>query len=198
MNKIKVLIEGYARKIKGGWLASSTTTLIESNGKFILADPGTNRELLLGKLKQNDLTVSDVDFVFMTHYHPDHNLLSGIFPNAKILDDEFIYEGDSQIKHHGVIPGTSIKIISTPGHDQFHGSLVVPTREGIFVVAGDVFWWADEGKQDLSSAGVLLDHEDPFVKDKKALRKSRKKVLEIADWIIPGHGKMFGNPKRKV
>jgi hypothetical protein len=27
--------------------------------------------------------------------------------------------------------------------------------------------------------------------DEKALKESRKKILEIADYIIPGHGKMF-------
>lgn len=195
MNKIKVLIEGYAKEIKSGWLASSTTTLIESDGKFIIADPGTNRELLLEKFKQNNLTVSDINFVFMTHYHPDHNLLSGIFSNAKILDDELIYEKDSQVEHHGIIPGTDIKIISTPGHDQFHGSLVVPTKEGTFVVSGDVFWW-DEKEEQKTDKESLLKHKDPFVKNEKALKESREKVLKIADWIIPGHGKMFKNPKR--
>ena len=64
------------------------------------------------------------------------------------------------------------------------------------VVAGDVFWWID-GEQDTSSKEVLLRLEDPFVKDEKALQESRKKVLEIADWIIPGHGKIFRNPARK-
>jgi len=34
-------------------------------------------------------------------------------------------------------------------------------------------------------------HEDEFATDIEKLKESRKKVLEIADWIIPGHGKMF-------
>ncbi len=194
MAKVKVLIEGYAKEIKGGWLASSTTTLIESSGKFILVDPGTNRGLLLEKLKLNNLTVSDINFVFMTHCHPDHNLLSGIFPNAKVLDDELIYENDSQVEHHGVIPGTDIRIISTPGHDQFHGSLIVPANEGTFVVAGDVFWWDDKEEQKIDEEN-LLSHKDPFVKDEEALLESRKKILAVADFIIPGHGKMFKKPK---
>lgn len=32
---------------------------------------------------------------------------------------------------------------------------------------------------------------DPFANDNEALKKSRKLVLEKADWIIPGHGKKF-------
>lgn len=197
MAEVKVLIEGYAREIKGGWLASSTTTLIKDGKKKILVDPGTNRELLLKKLKEEGLTLDEIDFVFMTHYHIDHNLLMGIFSKAKVLDDDTIYEGDKEIAHGGFIPGTKVKIIKTPGHEKFHGSLVVPTEKGVVVVAGDVFLWADKEKQKIDRKS-LLEHKDPFVKDEKALLESRKKVLKIADWIIPGHGKRFKNPNKEA
>jgi glyoxylase-like metal-dependent hydrolase (beta-lactamase superfamily II) len=36
-----------------------------------------------------------------------------------------------------------------------------------------------------------MNHRDPYVKDKEKLKESRKKILEIADYVIPGHGKMF-------
>lgn len=45
MNNVKVLIEGYAKEIRGGWLASSTTTLIESNGIRVIVDPGAGLDL---------------------------------------------------------------------------------------------------------------------------------------------------------
>jgi len=32
---------------------------------------------------------------------------------------------------------------------------------------------------------------DQYLKDKKALIKSREKILKIADYIIPGHGNQF-------
>lgn len=35
MAKVKVLIEGYAKETKNGWLASSTTTLIEDSDTVI-------------------------------------------------------------------------------------------------------------------------------------------------------------------
>lgn len=190
MQKVTVLIEGYAEEIKGGWIASSSTVLIEAGGKRIIVDPGVNRQLLLKKLKEKNLGPANIDFVFMTHYHPDHNLLAGIFPNAKVLDDSMIYDHDKQWDHDGIIPGTNIEIIKTPGHEDFHGSLVVLTEEGTVVVAGDVFWWSDEEEQKIDTES-LLTHPDPFVKDKMALLKSRKKLLEIADWIIPGHGEKF-------
>lgn len=195
MAKVKVLIGGYAKKTKDGWVASSTAVLVQERGLNIIVDPGINRKLLLGKLSSEGLKLEDIDFVLMTHFHPDHNYLSGIFSKAKALDEELVYDEDKEYEHGGKVPGTNLKIIPTPGHEKFHASLIVPTKKGIIVVAGDVFWWADEEKQNTSSLDVLLKHKDPYVKDKKALEKSRKKILKIADWIIPGHGKMFKNPR---
>ena len=83
MAKIKVLIEGYAKEIEGGWLASSTTTLVQENRLNIIVDPGINRKLLLDKLAELNLSPQDIDYVLMTHFHPDHNYLSAIFENAK-------------------------------------------------------------------------------------------------------------------
>ena len=195
MAKVKVLIEGYAKKTKEGWIASSTTTLAQTAGLNIIIDPGINRSLLLKKLKKEGLKTGDIDFVLMTHYHPDHSYLSAIFEKAKALDDELVWDEDKEYEHKGIIPGIDLKILPTPGHEEFHASLVVPTDKGILVVAGDVFWWSDEEKQDTSSVAVLLKHKDPLVKNKKALRESRIKVLDLADFIIPGHRKMFRNPK---
>ena len=192
MNKTRVyvLIEGYAREIEGGWLASSTVTLIETEGIKVVVDPGVNRARLLDEMTKRNISISDIDYVFMTHYHPDQNLLVGMFEHAVVIDDELLYENDKQVEHNRIIPGTGIKILSTPGHEDFHGSLLVDTKEGKTVVAGDVFWWADEEKQ-IIEADELLSHKDPFVKDGKKLRSSREMILETADWVIPGHGKKF-------
>jgi len=190
MAEVKVLIEGYAKEIKDGWLASSAVTLIEDNDKKIIVDPGCNRPKLLDELKNNNLTPADIDFILLTHHHTDHILLTAIFENAKVLNDTELYENDKIIEHENIIPGTDLKIIPTPGHDPFHCALIVPTKNGTYVVAGDVFWWMDDEEQKTDYES-LINHPDPYVKDKKALEKSRKKILELADFIIPGHGKMF-------
>lgn len=178
-------------------MASSTTTLIEDSSKLVIVDPGINRELLLDKLAKENIKPEDINYVFMTHYHPDHAFLCGIFPNADALDDGLIYKKDKQTDHSRIVPETSIEIIPTPGHDDFHASLKVQTEDGVTVVAGDVFWWADHEKQETDKESLLI-HKDPFVKDEKALLESRKKLLEMADLIIPGHGKAFRPIKQYV
>ncbi|PIQ81454.1 MAG: hypothetical protein COZ34_01365 [Candidatus Pacebacteria bacterium CG_4_10_14_3_um_filter_34_15] len=195
MTKFKILIEGYAKKTVDGWLASATTTLIEDSGKKIIVDPGINRELLIKKLKAEGLTPDDIDVVFMTHYHPDHVFLTSVFEKAVICDSDTVYRRDEEKEFEGKLPGTNIEVIPTPGHAYEHAALLLNTDKGKVVVAADVFWWTDEEEQRVDDAEVLINKEDPFTKDEKALKESRKKVLEVADWIIPGHGKMFGNPK---
>lgn len=191
MAEVKILIEGYAKKIENGWLANSTVALIKSNDKNIIVDPGCNRSKLIEALSKNDLKTSDIDFVLLTHTHTDHALLAGIFENAKVLNDTEVYDNDNQIEHNGKIPGTDLEIIPTPGHDQFHCSLIVNDNKlGKVVVAGDLFWWRDDEEQETNNKN-LLNHEDPYVKDKTLLKNSRKKVLVLADYIIPGHGKMW-------
>ena len=192
MAEVKVLIQGYAREEEDSESASSTTTLIKESELNIIVDPGMNRELLLEALKKENLSPRDINYVILTHYHLDHSLLAGIFENARVMDNEDIYSFNGKIKRHdNRVPGTDIKIIKTPGHDMFHCSVLVKTKEfGQVAIVSDVFWWSDEEEQKTDKES-LMNHEDPYVKNKEELMKSRKKVLEIADYIIPGHGKMF-------
>ena len=78
----------------------------------------------------------------------------------------------------------------TPGHADEHCSLLIETEKGKIVIAGDVFWWRDNNEQKIDKKSIIKQ-EDPYANNKKALTKSREKLLEIADYIIPGHGKMF-------
>lgn len=192
MAQVKVLIEGYARKTKNGWLASSTVTLVQEKGLNIIVDPGINKDLLLKKLKDQKLTTENINFVFLTHYHPDHALLAAIFEKAFVLDGGTIYKKDKETEYKEKIPKTNLRVLSTPGHALEHCSLFVQTNKGLIVIAGDVFWWMKGERQKFD-----INKEDPFTMDKKALLESRKKILKIADFIIPGHGKIFKNPLKK-
>jgi glyoxylase-like metal-dependent hydrolase (beta-lactamase superfamily II) len=194
MNKVKVLIEGFAEKLENYKTVSPSVVLIETGKYKIIIDPGLNRKNLLKALEKENLKTDQIDYVILTHYHLDHSALMGIFEKAIILDDESKYQQNGEIsKQKENMLGNEIQIISTPGHDPWHCSVLVKTEDlGNVVVAGDLFWWRNgfEPKKDYKN---ILNLVDPFVKDQKALIESRKMILEIADWIIPGHGKMFKN-----
>lgn len=191
MNTIDILIEGYADVTNKGWIASGTTTLITTDsGIKIIADPGTNRKLLLKSLEDRKLIVEDIDFVFITHRHPDHCMLMGIFPNARVVDVEALDWQAEATDSPKMLPDTDITILETPGHEYAHGVLVVPTTQGTIVVAGDNFWWSTKEKQ-----RVDINKHDEFAENMPELIKSRTMVLDLADWVIPGHGKIFQNKK---
>jgi len=190
MAEVKILIEGYARKENGVWFASPSTILIKDSGLNILVDPGANKKLLLEALRKEKLRQEDIDIIFLTHYHLDHLLNIRLFPDKTVYDCDTINNNDKIETYSGNIPNTNIQVIPTPGHAHEHCSLLVETKKDKIIIAGDVFWWEDGEKQKTDKES-LLEHEDPFVKDKEALKESRQKLLDIADYIIPGHGKMF-------
>ena len=190
MAEVKVLIEGYAKESDKGLLASCSTVLIKDSGKNILVDPGCNPKLLIESLKKEHLNAKDIDLIFLTHYHIDHVLNIRLFPNADVLDGGVIYKNDLEIEFQDKIPGTNIQFINTPGHAHEQASLIVETAQGKTVIASDLFWWMDKDEQKTDYKS-LINLKDPYVKNEKDLKESRERVLEIADWIIPGHGKMF-------
>jgi len=198
MTKVKVLIEGYAREEENYQIASSTTTLIRDKNLNIIVDPGMDRELLLNALKKEKLSVNDINYIILSHYHPDHFLLAGIFEKAKIIDNDSIYSFNGRIEeHNGIVPGTSIKIIPTPGHQSSHCSVLVnDDKLGKVVIAADVFWWWDNEQKKIDNKS-LMKRKDPYAENEEELINSREKVFEIADYIIPGHGRMFKVDKKK-
>ena len=191
MNKVSVLVEGYAREWRSsGWEASSSAVLIQTDKVKILCDPGTNAELLFAALTKKHLTANSIDWVFLSHTAIEYCYATACFPKAKVITGRSFYDKDKQDLHSGEIPGTNLKILATPGHSTDHCSLVIPTSRGIYVVAGGAFWWAKDEEQETDRFS-LVNHKDVIAIDEKAAKESRKKILEIADYIIPGYGKMF-------
>lgn len=187
MNTVKVLIEGYAKvNPDGTWDATCTTTLINTGKHKIIVDPGCHRPKLLAALKKAGLGVGDIDMVFISHYHPDHCLLIGIFPNATVFDSVQYQKGPMGGETGEYLPETNIQIIKTPGHASEHASLLVPTKEGKVLIAADVFWWPEGVEQK-----VDVHSPDEFASDQAALVLSRSLALSLADYIIPGHGQKF-------
>jgi len=192
MAQVKILIQGYVRDKENVSHSSSTCVLVKDKDLNILVDPGRAREKLAQALANEGLKPEDIHYILLTHFHLDHAFGMALFPQAKILDNEWIYVGDQEEKHDGFIPETELAIIQTPGHTLDHCSLAVPTDQGMVVIAGDVFWWPDHEEQK-----VEVGKHDEFAVDRKLLIESREKILKIADFIIPGHGKMFRVEKQK-
>lgn len=180
MTIVKVLIKGYVSKDTGGH-SCSTVTLVQDKNNNIIIDPGTlsDPNELIEKLKENSLSLNDINIVFLTHSHIDHYKYVGLFPNARILEYWGLWDKDKCIEFNGIL-NKNIKIIKTPGHSYDSITLVVKNDKGTTIaICGDVFWKKNFPK------------EDQYAQDNEQLIESRNKILKIADYIIPGHGDMF-------
>lgn len=189
---IKVLFEGqHQNHYKEGTLnydidpLHSSSTLISVNGKNTLVDTGflTTSGLLLEALKKERLSPSDIDFVINTHYHTDHVYNNFLFkkgllitPNAQIdLETgrcSILKEKEGRFMPEGV------EIIDTTGHTHDHCSIIYREKEKTYIVAGDAF------RED-----IVRGQEPVTAEDKTLFLQHLKKILEIADVIIPGHGR---------
>lgn len=194
---LTILIEGYAHTTPDGIThASPTSSLLQIDGKNYLVDPGCNGPLLLERLTAQGMTPNDVTAMFISHYHPDHFLNIRLFPNTPFFDGSMQWDNDLEKPYENYWMRPEFKVFATPGHATEQFSLLVDTENfGLVSLSQDVFWWED-GMQTSDTVEELMALVDPFANDLEALQESRKKVLESgAAWIVPGHGKMFRNPK---
>jgi glyoxylase-like metal-dependent hydrolase (beta-lactamase superfamily II) len=183
MAEVKILVEGYTTvdsTDEGEEKTRPTITLVRDKNIIMVCDPGVldSQRILIDVLKHEGLTINDVNYVFITHSHIDHYRNIGMFPNAKTLEYWGIWDGEiaDDWKENFT---ENIKIIKTPGHNYDGLTLLVKTKEASVAVCGDVFWKENYPKK------------DSYAFDLKKLQQSRKKVLNLADWVIPGHGGMY-------
>ena len=187
--EVKILVEGYTNADSvaetGSEKTCSTVTLIKDNGFVIVVDPGVleNQQVLVDALKKEGLTVKSVNIVCITHSHIDHYRNIGMFPEAKTLEYYGLWSKLS-VENWQKEFTPNIQILYTPGHDHTGITLMVKTNEGVVAICGDVFW-----KENYPENPA----DDAFASDPDKLRRSLEMVLEMADWIIPGHGEMYKN-----
>jgi len=198
MAEIKVLIQGIHQKNEAGnLLIGSTVTLIKTD-KNIIVDTGSFlwKEKIIEGLKEENLTPKDIDIVILTHLHLDHIVNTYLFENAKIFckfKGQTSYPGQFHTPKLGLVQRTDIKegikiaedveFLETPGHTPDMISVLVNTPQGKIVIAGDAF--PDQSFLDLEKQpNSLLVNVEEF-------NHSRQKIINLADYIVPGHGDIF-------
>jgi glyoxylase-like metal-dependent hydrolase (beta-lactamase superfamily II) len=184
MAEVKVLIKGYtsadSKEQEGEEKTCATITLVRDKDIVMVVDPGIleSQQILIDTLKKEGLNIEDVNIVCITHSHIDHYRNIGMFPKAKTLEYYGLWDKNMMDDWKEQFT-RDIKIIKTPGHSYDGISLIVNTPKGKIAIAGDVFWKRDS------------PIKDPYANDLKKLNESRKLILGIADWIVPGHADMY-------
>jgi len=188
MAEVKVLIPGYTTEDTKAESEEektcATITLVKDKNIIMIVDPGIleSQQILIDALEKEGLNINDMNIVCLTHSHIDHYRNIGMFPKAKTLefyglwDKNTVDDWEEQFTE-------DIQIIKTPGHDKTSITLLVKTDKGNIAIVGDVFWKENFPK------------EDEYADEPEKLGESRKKVIELADYIIPGHANIYGVKK---
>lgn len=182
--EVKILIEGYTtadtKADIGEEKTRPTISLVKDKDIVMVVDPGvlSDQQLLIDKLKEENLTIDDINIVCITHSHIDHYRNIGMFPKAKTLEYFGLWDNE-EVDDWSEHFTENIQILRTPGHDYTGITLFITTEIGKVAICGDVFWRENSPENDI------------YASDQKALKESRRLVLKMADWIIPGHGPMY-------
>ena len=175
--RIDVLLEGSLEPT-----VRSTCTLIRDGELVAVIDPGLapSQAAILDPLSALGVAAEDVTAVILSHHHPDHTINAALFPAAAVHDHWAVYRGDDWESREceGAEVSASVRLIRTPGHSAEDLSTLIGTPDGIAVATH--LWWTADGPAD-----------DPYAPDRELLRRSRERVLGLADLIIPGHGAPF-------
>ena len=196
---IKILNHGYVAPVEGrnfvpgqtddgARRVASTVALVVVKDAIIIVDPGMVAADvdLTTELAKADIKPEDITHVFISHHHPDHIVKIGLFPKATVIDFWGSYTHDLWEDHGDEFYiANNVRVIRTPGHTEQDASLVVDAADGTYVFTH--VWWNEKMEPEI----------DPLAEDQQKLEESRKKVLAIADFIVPGHGYMFTNPQKK-
>lgn len=192
---VHVLFDGYSEPTEAGaTLANCTCTLI-TGPKNIIVDTMTawDGPKLRAALENHKLIPDDINWVICTHGHSDHVGCNYMFQNAKHVVGFSYSHKDIYFEHdfsagNPLIIDDGLKVVPTPGHTLQDVTVVVQTPDkGTVAITGDLF----EKEEDLQDASIWKaagsDNEE-------LQERNRKMILELARWIVPGHGPMFSVP----
>ncbi|UCG70390.1 MAG: MBL fold metallo-hydrolase, partial [Thermoplasmata archaeon] len=173
--------------------ASSTVTLVCADGHNLIVDtglPGEGKSILQG-LSNLGLSKDEIDTVINTHLHGDHMGNNALFNKAKFIAHANEYP--VRLKNVIIIQGElqfseNIKIMETPGHTQGSISVVVHDSElnKTYVITGDALPIKDNYLQWVPP-GINFNPEIALA--------SMNKIVQIADYVIPGHDDIFSIKK---
>ncbi|MBI1370908.1 MAG: MBL fold metallo-hydrolase [Planctomycetes bacterium] len=196
--------------------AHATTTLVRSGDQIILVDPALPAEVLDARLhERSGLKLAQVTDVFLTNFRPAHRrALPGLMHanwfiaeqereavGAKLVEqferdaDPAMHERLKQeialLKRCKPAPDSiapHVDLFPLPGYTPGNCGLLLAFPTATVVFASDAIPTIEHLEQ-----GKIL----PGAYDLEQANESFKDVIEIADWIVPGHDNVTANMTRR-
>lgn len=201
---VQILLSGASHTTLSGNLTISTVTLIQHRAGPTLIDCGAwnQRAALQTQLDRLDIAPRDVKNIILTHLHWDHCMNLDMFPLATLMIGMGELERLANNHHDNATPYylnqlleqrervepifggyllDGLEIVESPGHTDGHIAVTIQGRDRI-VVTGDAL---------PSRAAAQMGVPHLVNGDLEAAKESVKKLLAMADIVIPGHDGPF-------
>lgn len=226
--ELSFLFTGFPGKSNRGFLGWSSSVLLETEGKqpMLFDTAGFNeRYQLIEKLEEKSIKPENIGTVFLSHFHFDHAVNFGLFPNASFYlhekevhhierckENDFdlavpyeMYQALKETNRLNILQGEGgviegVEWLHTPGHTPGLYSLLIQKKGKTWALTSD----AVKNRGELESEHVAMSLDD------QASTNSIKKIKAQANIVIPGHDaplelmreengsvtiKQLGNPK---
>ncbi|KAL0105026.1 hypothetical protein PUN28_016564 [Cardiocondyla obscurior] len=196
MCEIVVLFDGFSRRLDNGDMHANCSCVLIKGPKLIVVDTMTawDSKRLTEALTRHNVKPEDVDYVVCTHSHSDHIGNNNLFLNAThivgltVQRNDVFYE-KPQISNEDYELCQGVKITATPGHTADDITILVDTIKDkepkVIAITGDLF----EKQEDISQPTIWKSLGTPELLKIQSISRSR--IINLADFIIPGHGPMF-------
>ncbi|KAL6424306.1 hypothetical protein ACFW04_009843 [Cataglyphis niger] len=195
MLEVIVLFDGYSTKLPDGRMDANCTCTLIKGTKLIIVDTMTawDRVKIIQALAQHNIEPENIDYVVCTHSHADHLGNNNLFTDAthiiglSVQQGTIFYEDPRISNGYTLCPG--VKVIATPGHTAEDVTVLVETikdeEKMLYAITGDLF----EAEDDILEPSIWkLLGKPELVKTQSVMRSH---IINLADFIIPGHGPMF-------
>lgn len=161
---------------------TGSVTLVQDNGLNILIDVGGRGtiETVKSNLLNLGLSLCDIDYVLLTHLHLDHSYNISYFSDSKVIAWSHFWNFKETVRLDvdGFFVTPNIWCVKTPGHAEEHISIFIKNGSENWVVSGDA----------VSPKFVESGEISMFTYDSDLYMESANKIMDFADYIIPGHG----------
>ncbi|VDM36772.1 unnamed protein product [Toxocara canis] len=175
----------------------ASIVLVQDESTNILIDTGlgtdTNGRTHMhqsNSLSNLNVKPSDVHYVVSTHGHPSHSGNTNDFPDSFHYAGNYVYHRNrfnfSQLLEDTTESLTSnVYLLKARGHSSDDISVIVRNADtlGTVAISGDIFI----RKEDLTYPLMWR----PLSTNETQQAESRRRLLCLADYIVPGHGHMF-------
>ncbi|XP_068626856.1 metallo-beta-lactamase domain-containing protein 1 [Battus philenor] len=192
MSEVIVLYDGYSKMSSSNEMTANCTCSLIKGIDNIIVDSMTawDSDKIISGLKTHGLAPEDINYVVSTHGHSDHIGNNNLFLKAKHIvgfsisfkDKYYIFPFE---KGEEYAINDSVKVIPTPGHTLSDVTVLVKSLQNENIaITGDLF----EKYEDIEDSSIWLEAGS---EDNIRQLRNRSKIIDIADWIIPGHGPKF-------